>query len=84
MQKFVLFALFPLENVCIFFSNSGETITSLHYQFRVGRKTISRAIADVCSALYKRLKDDFLKVSTPVMIRVKILKIYENHVIVDV
>jgi len=40
----------------------GESIHSLHYQFRVGRKIASAAILDVCNVIYKRLKNDYLKV----------------------
>lgn len=37
-------------------------MVSLHYQFRVGRQTVSNAVEDVCNAIYKRLMSDYLKV----------------------
>ena len=41
----------------------GESITSLHYQFRLGKSTIHCFIPEVCSAIYTVLRDQFVTVS---------------------
>ena len=41
---------------------TGESFTSLHYQFRMGKSTISTLVPDVCQAIYRCLKDQFLRV----------------------
>ena len=42
---------------------TGETFTSLHYQFRMGISTISTFIPIVLNAIYSVLKDEYMKVS---------------------
>lgn len=43
---------------------SGESIRSIHFQFRIGEKTLQRHFRRVCKAIYKVLKDHYMKVST--------------------
>ena len=40
---------------------SGETQQSLLYSYRIGRSTVSTAIAETCKAIYTALKDRYLK-----------------------
>ena len=40
---------------------TGETYESLMYQFRIHRTTISQIIQEVCSAIYKVLQPDYMK-----------------------
>jgi hypothetical protein len=42
---------------------SGESLRSIHFQFRIGEKTLQRHFPRVCRALYKVLKDRYLKVN---------------------
>lgn len=41
---------------------SGETYTSLQYQFRIHKTTISKIVPETCHAIYKALKDEYLEV----------------------
>ena len=43
---------------------TGETYESLMYQFRIHRTNISEIIKEVCSAIYKVLETDYMKVSS--------------------
>ncbi|KAK3746102.1 hypothetical protein QZH41_015519, partial [Actinostola sp. cb2023] len=48
------------------FLATGETFASLHFQFRMGKATISYIIREVCHAIYKILGPKFMAVpSTP-------------------
>ena len=40
---------------------TGDTYQSLMYQFRIHRTTISQIIQEVCSAIYKALQPDYMK-----------------------
>ena len=40
---------------------SGESFRSLQFQFRIGRKTISEIVTDVCRAVIEILGPDHLK-----------------------
>ena len=42
----------------------GETYESVIYQFRIHRTTVSQIIKEVCSAIYKVLETDYMKVSS--------------------
>lgn len=41
---------------------TGESFTSLHFQFRIGKSTVAEIIPDVCEAIYNCLKQDYLSV----------------------
>lgn len=43
------------------FLATGESFSSLNYQFRVGRSTISKIVIETCEALYQTLAEDYLK-----------------------
>jgi len=43
---------------------TGESLASIHFQFRHGQTTVQRYFPRVCRALYKVLKDQYMKVST--------------------
>ena len=43
---------------------TGESFTSLHFQFRMGKSTIAQMIPEVCNAIFTCLKDEFLKTPT--------------------
>ena len=40
---------------------TGESFTSLHYQFRMGISTIAQVVPEVCKAIFTCLKDEYLK-----------------------
>ena len=40
---------------------SGESQQSLCYSFRLGKSTVSKIVAETCSAIYSCLKDTYLK-----------------------
>lgn len=42
---------------------SGSSMTSLSYSFRMAKSTISEIIPKTCDAIYRTLKDQYLKVS---------------------
>ena len=45
---------------------TGESFTSLHYQFRIGKSTIAELIPEVCEAIFACLRDEYLHTpSTP-------------------
>ncbi|XP_069605173.1 uncharacterized protein [Ranitomeya imitator] len=46
--------------VTLRFLATGETLRSLHFQFRIGVSTLSRIVADTCRALWDNLRDEFL------------------------
>lgn len=46
---------------------TGETYKSLEYSFRVGQSTISKIVPEVCAAIYKNLKKEYLTVVIPMM-----------------
>ena len=41
------------------FLATGESFRSLHFQFRLGRETISQAISEVCLAIYEEMGTNF-------------------------
>ena len=43
------------------FLATGESYSSLMYQFRVGKSTISALIPEVCDAIYKQLESEVLR-----------------------
>ena len=45
------------------FLSTGANYADLQYQFRIHKSTLTHIIPEVCEAIYKRLKDNFLKVS---------------------
>lgn len=53
----------PDEMCCLTlrFLATGESFRSLHFQFRLGRQTVSNAILDVCEGIYEELGPVFLK-----------------------
>ncbi|XDV13001.1 hypothetical protein PO909_001525 [Leuciscus waleckii] len=46
------------------FLATGESFTSLNFQFRVGKSTISQIVTETCEALYQALAKDYLKTPT--------------------
>nr|XP_055051363.1 uncharacterized protein LOC129437215 [Misgurnus anguillicaudatus] len=56
-------AILPRERLSLTlrFLATGETFKSLRFQYRMGTSTISQIVFETCSALYKVMKDDFLK-----------------------
>ncbi|KAM4018808.1 uncharacterized protein ACNLHF_006456 [Anomaloglossus baeobatrachus] len=56
------FSITPEERllVTLRFLATGESLSSLHYQFRLGISTISGIIRDTCQALWDCLHDDFI------------------------
>ena len=44
------------------FLSTGASYADLQYQFRIHKSTLSRIVPEVCEAVYKQLKDNFLKV----------------------
>ncbi|XP_069620014.1 protein Spindly isoform X6 [Ranitomeya imitator] len=46
------------------FLATGETLRSLHFQFRIGVSKLSGIIADTCRALWDNLRDEFLPLPT--------------------
>uniref|UniRef100_A0A6P7G4V8 Uncharacterized protein LOC114337679 n=1 Tax=Diabrotica virgifera virgifera TaxID=50390 RepID=A0A6P7G4V8_DIAVI len=44
------------------FLATGNSYRSLMYEFRVSESTISKFVPEVCASIYKRLKDQYLKV----------------------
>ena len=40
----------------------GESMLSLHFQFRIGHATICNFVPEVCEAIYEELKEDYLQV----------------------
>lgn len=53
---------------------SGSSMTSLSYAFRIGKSTVSSIIPESCDAIFKVLKDEYLKVS----IKFQLIQIYFN------
>ena len=53
----------PAEMCCLAlqFLATGESFRSLHFQFRLGRKTVSQIIQDVCKAIYEVMGSLYLK-----------------------
>lgn len=49
--------------VTLRFLASGDTFKSLSVVFRIAPNTISLIIPEVCDAIYKTLKDEYLKVN---------------------
>ena len=43
------------------FLATGESFRSLHFQFRLGRATISQAISEVCTAIYEEMGPIYVK-----------------------
>ena len=41
---------------------TGESLKSIHFQFRHGQTTVQRYFPRVCRALYKVLKDQYMNV----------------------
>ena len=52
--------------LAIRFLATGETFTSLHFQFRMGKATISYIIREVCEAIYKVLGPKYMSVPSTV------------------
>jgi hypothetical protein len=52
----------PHEMVCLTlrYLASGESFRSLEFQFRIGRKTVSKIVYDVCRAIFETLGPDHL------------------------
>ncbi|XP_069623881.1 putative nuclease HARBI1 [Ranitomeya imitator] len=50
--------------VTLRFLATGETLRSLHFQFRIGVSTLSGIVADTCRALWDNLRDEFLPLPT--------------------
>ena len=62
-----LFMMNPTINTYIFQSLnyiSGESFTSLQYQYRIARQTIGEIVPETCTAIYQVLSDEYLKVMT--------------------
>ena len=45
------------------FLSTGATYSDLQFEFRVHKSTLGKFIPEVCEVIYKRLKDDYMKVS---------------------
>lgn len=41
---------------------TGESVKSIHMQFRHGQETVRRYIPEVCQAIYDVLADEYMKV----------------------
>ncbi|XP_069603217.1 uncharacterized protein [Ranitomeya imitator] len=50
--------------VTLRFLATGETLRSLHFQFRIGVSTLSGIIAETCRALWDNLREEYLPVPT--------------------
>jgi hypothetical protein len=59
---------------------SGESIRSIHFQFRIGEKTLQRHFRRVCKAIYKVLKDRYMKVNTVSLRTLLSMQCYFNNV----
>ena len=46
------------------FLATGESVKSIHLQFRHGQETVRRYIPKVCRAIYDALADEYMKVRT--------------------
>lgn len=65
--------------VTLRFLATGESFTSLQYQFRISSSTLSIVIPEVCQAIYRVLKDDFLTCSRSPEKWLKIAKHFHNR-----
>ncbi|XP_069616348.1 uncharacterized protein [Ranitomeya imitator] len=50
--------------VTLRFLATGESLSSLHFQYRLGISTLSGIVADTCRALWNVLRDEFIPVPT--------------------
>ncbi|XP_069588524.1 uncharacterized protein [Ranitomeya imitator] len=59
-------AIPPEERLLVIlrFLATGESLSSLHFQYRLGISTLSRIVADTCRALWNVLRDEFIPVPT--------------------
>ncbi|XP_069623814.1 uncharacterized protein [Ranitomeya imitator] len=53
--------------VTLRFLATGETLSSLHFQYRLGISTLSGIVADTCRALQNVLRDEFIPLPTSEM-----------------
>ena len=57
----------PAANIklaaAILFLTTGDNYTNLQYQFRVHASTLSKFMPDVCDAIYRKMKNEYLRVS---------------------
>lgn len=56
--------------VTLRFLATGDNYTSIMYNLRISKQQLSQLITEVCLALYNRLKNMYLKVSTYLIIRI--------------
>ncbi len=57
---------------------TGESFTSLHYQFRIGKSTVAEIIPEVCEAIFNCLKDTFIGVPSTSQEWIKIAKRFND------
>ncbi|XP_069599660.1 uncharacterized protein [Ranitomeya imitator] len=50
--------------VTLRFLATGESLSSLHFQYRLGISTLSGIVADTCRALWNVLRDEFIPIPT--------------------
>ncbi|KAK5645349.1 hypothetical protein RI129_006649 [Pyrocoelia pectoralis] len=60
------------------FLATGESYKSLSFSFRVGHSTISEIIPEVCSVIYKNLRQNYLKVPRTTLKWLKIAEQFEK------
>ncbi|XP_069616265.1 uncharacterized protein [Ranitomeya imitator] len=55
--------------VTLRFLATGESLSSLHFQYRIGISTLSGIVVDTCRALWNVLREEFIPVPTADMWR---------------
>ena len=62
-DTFMRNSITPQEMVCVAlrYLASGESFRSLQFQFRLGRRTISECVMDVCAAIFEVLGVEYLQ-----------------------
>ena len=63
-KRYCLFWMIYKKLAIIFLINIflGESFRSLSFQYRIGERTVSNIISETCQALYKAMKQQYLKV----------------------
>lgn len=63
-DTFFRLAISPAERLSLTlrYLATGESFSSLHFQFKIGKSTISSIIPEVCQAIYDVLKIEYLSV----------------------
>ena len=66
-------------SVTLRFLATGESFTSLQYQFRISASTLSLIIPEVCDAIFKVLQDDYMRCPTTSDEWLRIAKIFKDR-----